>query len=92
MATLFDRALIAPEAAAAFPEGFVIRPLQRDDYSRGFFECLAVLTAVGNVSEARFQERFDWMALQGRGVHYFVVIEHDGQVVGTGTLLVERKL
>lgn len=89
---LFDPSLISPEAKAAFPEGYTIRPLQRDDYGRGFFDCLSVLTYVGNVSEERFVERFDWMATQGKGVHYFLVIEHEGRIVGTGTLVVERKL
>ncbi|KAG6362334.1 hypothetical protein INS49_010564 [Diaporthe citri] len=88
---LFDPGLISPEAKAAFPEGYTIRPLQRDDYGKGFFDCLSVLTYVGSVSEERFLERFDWMATQGKGIHYFLVIEHEGQIVGTGTLVVERK-
>lgn len=90
--SLFDPGLITPEARAAFPEGYSVRPLQRDDYGRGFFDCLSVLTWVGNVSEERFLERFDWMATQGKGMHYFLVIEHEGLVVGTGTLIVEKKL
>ncbi|KAL1863975.1 Glucosamine-phosphate N-acetyltransferase-like protein [Diaporthe australafricana] len=88
---LFDPALISAEAKAAFPESYVVRPLQRDDYKKGFFDCLSVLTYVGDISEERFLERFDWMATQGKGVHYFMVIEHDSRVVGTGTLVVERK-
>lgn len=89
---LFDPGLISPEAKAAFPQGYTIRPLRRDDHARGFFDCLSVLTYVGSVSEERFLERFDWMATQGRGIHYFVVIEHEGHIVGTGTLVAERKL
>lgn len=89
---LFDHDLISPEAKAAFPDGYIIRPLQRDDYGRGFFECLSVLTYVGNVSEERYLEHFDWMATQGKGIHYFLVIEHEGRIVGTGTLVAERKL
>lgn len=89
---LFDPGLISPETKATFPAGHIIRPLQRDDYGKGFFDCLSVLTYVGNVSEERFLERFDWMATQGKGIHYFLVIEHEGRIVGTGTLVVERKL
>lgn len=89
---LFDPDLISPEAKTAFPEGYIIRLLQRSDYGRGFFECLSALTYVGNVSEERFLERFDWMASQGKGIHYFLVIEHEGRIVGTGTLVVEKKL
>lgn len=89
---LFDPALISAEAKAAFPGSYVVRPLQRDDYRKGFFDCLSVLTHVGDISEDRFLERFDWMATQGKEVHYFLVIEHDNRIVGTGTLIVERKL
>lgn len=89
---LFDPALISAEAKAAFPESYIVRPLQREDYRKGFFDCLSVLTYVGDISEERFLERYDWMATQGKGVHYFLVVEHDSRIVGTGTLVVERKL
>lgn len=89
---LFSPDLIAAEAVASFPEGYTIRPLERGDYAKGFLDCLRVLSDVGDVSQDRFEERFDWMKTHGQGVHYHVVIEHADRVVGTGALIVERKL
>ncbi|ORY66589.1 acyl-CoA N-acyltransferase [Pseudomassariella vexata] len=88
---LFSASLISPETVSAFPDSYNIRPLQRDDYNKGFLDCLRVLTHVGDVTEAQFQERFDWMVTQGKGVHYILVIEHESRIVGTGALVVERK-
>jgi glucosamine-phosphate N-acetyltransferase len=50
------------------------------------------LTSTGDVTEKRFRELYDWMSTQGRGIHFMLVIEHDNRIVGTGALLVERKL
>jgi glucosamine-phosphate N-acetyltransferase len=89
---LFSMSLISPTIVASFPEPYSIRPLERDDYSKGFFECLKVLTSTGDVTEKRFHELYDWMSTQGRGIHFMLVIEHDNCIIGTGALLVERKL
>ena len=69
-----------------------MRPLQRTDYAAGFLDVLKVLTTVGDVSEEKWTERYDWMAK--RGDEYFVLVICDGQgkVVGTGSVIVERKL
>jgi glucosamine-phosphate N-acetyltransferase len=89
---LFSADLIGPEVVDSFPDGYRIRPLERGDYARGFLDCLKVLSDVGDVSQERFEERFDWMKTQGRGVHFHVVIEHENRIVGTGAVIVERKL
>ncbi|KUJ10408.1 acyl-CoA N-acyltransferase [Mollisia scopiformis] len=88
---LFSPNVISADIAASFPESYIIRPLEREDYHKGFFECIQVLTETGDVSEERFCERYDWMKNQGQGIHYFLVIEHQNQIVGTGTVVVERK-
>ena len=69
-----------------------MRPLQRGDYAAGVLDVLKVLTTVGDVSEEAWMERFDWMAK--RGDEYFVLVVCDGEekVVGTGCVMVERKL
>ncbi|KAI6086751.1 acyl-CoA N-acyltransferase [Hypoxylon rubiginosum] len=87
---LFSTSLISPEVAGSFPDGFTIRPLEKGDYSKGFFECLEVLTFIGDVSEAEFIERYDEM-VEAKGTYYFVVIEYEGRIVGTGALIVEKK-
>jgi glucosamine-phosphate N-acetyltransferase len=52
-----------------------------------------VLTTVGDISEESFSQRYDWLVTQGKGGYYMLVIEDGaGRVVGTGALIVERKL
>lgn len=50
-APLFSTALISPEVLSALPEGYTCRPLQRQDYHKGFLDVLRVLTTVGDVTE-----------------------------------------
>lgn len=88
---LFPASLIAPEVAASLPDGFAVRPLQRGDFRRGYLECLEVLTWVGALTEAEWDERFAEME-RAAGTYYLLAIEHEGRIVGTGSLVVERKL
>jgi glucosamine-phosphate N-acetyltransferase len=89
---LFPPTLISPTVAASLPESYTIRALQREDYGRGFLDCLRVLTTVGDVTEAQWSERYDWMSTQGKGGYYLLVIDDGNRIVGTGALIVERKL
>jgi glucosamine-phosphate N-acetyltransferase len=89
---LFSPALISPAIAASLPESYTIRPLQRDDYARGFLDCLRVLTTVGDISEAQWLARYNWMHSQGQGAYYLLVVDDGDRIVGTGALIVERKL
>jgi glucosamine-phosphate N-acetyltransferase len=91
-AGLFSLDLISPTIAASLPESYTIRPLQKDDYARGFLDCLRVLTTVGDISEAQFNDRYDFMNTQGKGAYYLLVIEDGNRIVGTGALIVEKKL
>jgi glucosamine-phosphate N-acetyltransferase len=47
---------------------------------------------VGDVTEQEFNERYDFLSTQGKGGYYLLVIEDGGRIVGTGALIVERKL
>lgn len=69
-----------------------MRPLEREDYQRGFLDVLRVLTKVGDISAEEWVGRYDWMA--ARAEEYFVVcvVNQSGTVVGVGSLVVERKL
>ncbi len=90
---LFSSELVSPDVAAVLPAGYRVRALRRTDYHSGFLDCLRVLTTVGDITEAQFQERYDWISRQDGG--YFILVIEDtnvGKVVGTGALLVERKL
>ena len=52
---LFDDSLLSKQICSQLPDGYVMRPLSSNDYSKGFMECLAQLTNVGDVSESVFQ-------------------------------------
>ncbi|KAI9887459.1 MAG: Glucosamine-phosphate N-acetyltransferase-like protein [Watsoniomyces obsoletus] len=109
---LFDPSLISPTVSSSLPESYTIRPLQQSDYHAGFLDVLRVLTTVGEVTEERWKERYEWMRRRNEDIEgndntsgdddkkkkvaargeYFILIIWDGKkVVGTGTLLVEKK-
>ncbi|KIW01567.1 hypothetical protein, variant [Verruconis gallopava] len=93
--SLFPASLISASVQADLPHGYVVRPLQRSDYSRGHLEPLRDLTYIGEISEQQWIERFDWMA-SCQGTYYVVVIvdttkESRGSIVATGTLVAEKK-
>ncbi len=69
-----------------------MRPLQRSDYTAGVLDVLRVLTTVGEVTEEAWTERYDWMAKRGDEYYILVVCDGKGKVVGTGCVMVERKL
>lgn len=89
---LFSHDLISPTVLEALPEGYTCRPIQRSDFHAGFLDVLRVLTTVGDVTEEKWNERYDWM--KKRNDEYFLLCILDGssKVVGTGALIVERKL
>lgn len=88
---LFSSSLISSEVAASFPAGYTVRALEKADYSKGYLDCLRVLTHVGDLSLEEFGERYDEMNAL-KGTYYLIVIEFEGRIVGTGSLIVERKL
>ena len=69
-----------------------MRPLKRTDYKSGILDVLRVLTTVGDISEEEWTERYDWMAKRGDEYYILVVCDGEGKIVGTGCVMVERKL
>jgi glucosamine-phosphate N-acetyltransferase len=90
--TLFSPSLISPSVTSALPEGYSMRPLQRNDFSNTFLDVLRVLTQVGEVTREEFELRFDQMKASTGGYHILVILDGEGKIVGTGALIVERKL
>lgn len=88
---LFSPSLISSQVASALPDGYSIRSLQRSDFDNGFLDVLRVLTHVGEVTKPEFEERFDQMKA-GAGYHILVILDEEKKIVGTGALIVERKL
>jgi glucosamine-phosphate N-acetyltransferase len=91
-ASLFDASLVDGTLCEA---PFVVRPLRRDDFAKGFVSVLAQLTQTGDVTAAMFERRFDAMLRANAvlGTYYVVVVEDTTRraIVGTATLLVEQK-
>ncbi|KAG0226795.1 acyl-CoA N-acyltransferase [Mortierella sp. GBAus27b] len=89
---LFSSSLISADVQAQLPEGYLMRPLESTDYHKGFYDCLAGLTVVGEVSEQSFLQTFETM-LRCQTVYHVVVIEdlQQSRIVATGTLIVEQK-
>ena len=89
---LFSPTLMAPDVISVLPEGYSMRPLQRNDYDNSFLDVLRVLTQVGDIKKEEFETRFDQMKMGAGGYHVLVILDGEGKIVGTGALIVERKL
>ena len=92
---LFPPTLLPPAASTSLAENYTIRPLLASDYHLGYLDVLRVLTTVGPVSESDFASRFDEM--RSMGGYYLIVVtvkadEGRERIVGTGGVIVERKL
>jgi glucosamine-phosphate N-acetyltransferase len=90
--SLFSPSLISPAVTEQLPQEYSIRPLQRSDYDNGFLDVLRVLTQVGDISKPDFETRFDEMKAGSGGYHVLVILNGERKIVGTGALIVERKL
>ena len=73
------------------PDGYSFRPLQRDDYGNGLLDVLKDLAYVGSISKEKWNERFDQM-MACSNTYYVLAIVKAGRIVGSGTLIAERKL
>ncbi|PYI03482.1 acyl-CoA N-acyltransferase [Aspergillus sclerotiicarbonarius CBS 121057] len=90
-APLFPTSLISPEVAAILPENYKIRPVRRSDYQRGYLDVLRVLTTVGDITEEQWNQRYDWISSRNDEYYLIVICDGEDRIVGTGSLLVERK-
>lgn len=68
-----------------------VRPLQPEDYDKGYLELLSQLTSVGNVSYNDFICQFHNMLASGG--YYVTVIEdlRNNKIIGAATLVTEYK-
>ncbi|KAI9701134.1 MAG: Glucosamine-phosphate N-acetyltransferase-like protein [Candelina mexicana] len=88
---LFSPTLISPTVSSSLPENYTLRPLQKSDFHAGFLDVLRVLTTVGDVTEEKWNERYEWMRKRNDEYYLLCVVNGEGKVVGTGALIVERK-
>jgi CII-binding regulator of phage lambda lysogenization HflD len=73
-------------------ERYQLRLLEKKDYHKGFLKILSQLSTVGEVSEEKFNQRFESMQ-NTLGTYYTMVIEDlkEKQIVATATLMIEQK-
>jgi len=88
--SLFSSSLIPPKFSTSLPAGYTVRSLAREDYNKGYLDCLRVLTHVGDLTREEFEERYDEMVAL-KGTYFLAVLEYEGTIVGTGSLVLERK-
>jgi len=88
---IFSPSLLPADSTTTLPATYKVRPLERGDYSRGFLDCLADLTWIGDCGEEDFYERYDWLATKGKDWYYCLVVDDGARIVATATLIVERK-
>ena len=67
--------------------GYVLRPLEQGDFTRGFLETLENLVPVNLTAEEAIHI---WRGRNAAGVRTVVAVEGD-QVIGTATLILEHK-
>ncbi|KAK4884430.1 hypothetical protein RN001_000701 [Aquatica leii] len=72
-------------------EWLCVRPLQVDDFDKGFISLLSQLTTVGKVSRMDFLRQF--LAMEKSGGYYVTVIEdtRHKSIIGAATLVTEFK-
>ena len=90
-APLFTLDYISPAVSSLLPENYTIRPLRRSDYSSGYLDVLRVLTTVGDYTPEQWNKRYDWIAARNDEYFLLVICDGEGRVVGTGSLIAERK-
>lgn len=88
---LFSPSLISPDILSILPEGYTARPLRRSDFHLGYLDVLRVLTTVGDISESMWNERYDYLFKRNDEYYMIVICDGAGKIVGTGSLIVERK-
>ncbi|QKX57059.1 uncharacterized protein TRUGW13939_04167 [Talaromyces rugulosus] len=89
--SLFTPSLISAEIQSVLPEGYSARPLRRSDYHLRYLDVLRVLTTVGDITEAMWNERYDYLVKRNDEYYLIVICDGSGRIVGTGSLIVERK-
>ncbi|XP_039263823.1 glucosamine 6-phosphate N-acetyltransferase-like [Styela clava] len=76
-------------------DGLILRPMSTKDFQKGFIDVVNQLTLAGDVTEEKFQDRFN--SMKKAGCYYPLVVEDTeadsgrGRIVATGTLIVEEK-
>ncbi|KAI5056042.1 hypothetical protein GOP47_0029563 [Adiantum capillus-veneris] len=79
------------EAHGQREDGLRVRPLALSDYCKGFLDLLKQLTTVGEISSHEFAQRFEEIINAESSPYSIAVVEAQGHIVASGTLLIEKK-
>ena len=72
-------------------EDYIIRPLEADDYGRGYLSLLAELTTVGDISRPKFVAHLATLSPSTYRLFVLVAKSDPSLIIGAGTLLIESK-
>ena len=89
---LLDKCIEHVEGFEGLSKNFQIRPLELDDFSKGYCDLLSRLTQVGDVSMEQFQSQFN--AMKNCKNTYFITVVEDlaeNKIVATTTVVKELK-
>jgi glucosamine-phosphate N-acetyltransferase len=88
---MFSASLIPPSVSSSLPSSYTVRPAHASDYHRGFLTVLATLTSTPMIPFEDFAAQVAAMMACKDTYYILVICDRDGWVVGTGSLIVERK-
>ncbi|KAH3668896.1 hypothetical protein OGAPHI_002651 [Ogataea philodendri] len=74
------------------PQGYNLRPLEKEDYVKGYLHTLQTLTSVGDISQFQFNEVVDYWKSQPKTYKNLVITNSESEVVAVGSLIVETKM
>ncbi|KAI5167460.1 glucosamine-phosphate N-acetyltransferase [Nematocida sp. AWRm78] len=70
---------------------FTIRKLKREDLTEEYFSLLSVLTEAPFPGKEQVDKMYEYMQAHEETYNVFVVCSPEGKLVGSGTLLIEKK-
>lgn len=89
---LFSPDLISDDVKKSLHADVHIRPLASTDYTRGHLKVLSVLTAAPDPGAAAWLSHFNALRAQPRTYYTLVIVDkRSDQIVGVGTVFLERK-
>lgn len=67
----------------------MLRLLEEKDFEGGFLDLLSQLSYVNKISREEFIKHYNYIKINP--LHNIYVIEHEGNIIGCGTLIIEPK-
>lgn len=71
--------------------GYTIRKIRKEDINEKYFELLSTLTEAPYPGQGEIEKMYKYIEDHKETYNVSVIVSSDGEVVGTGTLLIEKK-